>query len=83
MFLRQQLKERYTRKYVFLPINNFLNKKNTLWGNSGVIVLTKTMDSGEETEVTPQGKCIQGTIHMWIVEKETDGRNTQSVIRSS
>lgn len=41
------------------------------------------MDSGEETEVTPQGKCIQGTIHMWIVEKETDGRNTQSVIRSS
>lgn len=35
------------------------------------------MDSGEETEVTPQGKCIQGTIHMWIVEKETDGRNTE------
>lgn len=37
--------------------------------NAGVIVLTKTMDSGKEIEVAWQGTCIQGTTHGFLRKK--------------
>ena len=44
--------------------------KRMLYGkNAGVIVLTKTMDSGKETEVAWQGTCIQGTTHGFLRKK--------------
>ena len=38
LFLWQWPKERYTKECIVLPLNYFLNRKNALWENSGVIV---------------------------------------------